>query len=186
MDNESLKKRSRQGAMISLIGFLIIILSFVFASWKLKSMNDVIALKAIQISTLDSTITKQNSEIEAKQKLVDDLVAEINKLRNPAIQPKVSAVEIPGVFDAQKRQIFDFTLWITSSQYTLNRIAKVSYHFENATYLLKDRESKDNSNGFLISYRGWGCLSVIKIEVEYMNGEKETLYFNMCDGLGWK
>jgi hypothetical protein len=185
MDNESLKKRSRQGAMISSIGFLIIILSFVFASWKLKNMNDIIVSKAIEISTLDSTITRQNGEIESKQKLVNDLVAEINKLRNPAIQPKVRAVEIPGLFDPQNRQIFDFTLWITSSQFTLNRISKVSYYFENATYLLKERESKDNSNGFLISYRGWGCLSVVKIMVEYENGEKETLYFNMCDGLGW-
>lgn len=185
MDNESLKKKSRQGALISSAGFLIIIFSFVFASLKLKSLNDEIAIKSVQISTLDSTIVKQSSDIEANQKLVADLVAEINKLRNPAIQPKVSAVEIPGIKDAQNRQIFDFTLWITSSQYTLNRISKVSYRFENASYLLKDRESKDNSNGFLISYRGWGCLSLITITVDYVDGEKETLYFNMCEGLGW-
>jgi hypothetical protein len=185
MDNEILKKRSRQGAMISLFGFFIIIMAFAFASWKLNSLNEVIALKSIEINALDSTILKQNSDIEVKQKLVNDLVDEINKLRDPRIQPKVSAVEIPGVKDAQSRQIFDFTLWITSSQYTLNRISKVSYHFNNATYLMKDRESNDHSNGFLISYRGWGCLSVIKITVQYDNGENETLYFDMCDGLGW-
>ncbi len=185
MDNENLKKRSRQGAVISAVGFFIVILVFVYASWKLKSLNAMIKLKSQEITALDSTISKQNEEIEDRQQLVDNLVAEINKLRDPSIQPKASAVKIPGIFDNQNRQIYDFTLWITSSQYTLNRISKVSYHFQNSTYLLKDRVSEDSSNRFLISYRGWGCLSVVKIDVAYNNGESETIYFNMCDALGW-
>ena len=185
MNNEQLKKKSKQGAIISFSGFLIIILVFVFAAFQLNDLNETIKLKTEKLTDLDSTIFKQSIVIEANQLLVNDLVDEINKLRDTIIQPKARAVEIPGIFDSQKRQIYDFTAWITTSQHTLNNIIRVTYKFGHDTFIIIDRVSNDSSNGFLVSYRGWGCLSVVKVTVEYEDAENEVLYFNMCDAIGW-
>jgi len=185
IDKDIIKKRSRQAAIISSIGFLIIILAFGFASWQLQKLNAAVAAKNKEIKALDALIENRNKDIKAKKVLIDTLISEINKLKDPRIQPKVRAVAIPGVFDSQKRQVYDFTVWVTSSQHTLNKISKVSYQFGHDTFILRNRESNDNSNGFLVSYRGWGCLSIVKIIVEYREGNNEVLYFDMCNALNW-
>lgn len=185
IDKNTIKKRSRQAAFISSIGFLIIIFAFAFASWQLKRLNSAVAAKNKEISTLDSLIENRNRDINAKKVLIDTLISEINKLKDPKIQPKTRAIPIPGTFDSKKRQIYDFTVWITSSQHTLNRISKVNYQFGHDTFILRSRESSDNSNSFLVSYRGWGCLSIVKIIVEYRDGANEVLYFDMCNALNW-
>ncbi len=185
METEKLKRKSRQGAMISSAGLIVILAVFVYASLQVNKLNKSIEKKTVELTALDSVINSQNEEIEANKTVIANLVEEINKLRDPTIQPHARAVEIPGVKDPQGRQVYDFTLWITSSQVTLNRISKVSYQFGNETFLLKKRESEDNTNGFLVSYRGWGCLTVVKLTVLYDDGETETVYFNMCEELMW-
>ena len=185
MDNKQLKRKSKQGALISSLGFVIIILVFIFAASELNKLNDTIRLKTDKLESLDSTIVMQKKEIGANKNLVNSLVTEINKLRDPSIQPNARAVNIPGIIDSKGRQVHDFTVWITSSQHTLNKITKVSYQFGLDTFIIKNRESNDKSNGFLVSYRGWGCLSVVKISVEYENKESEEIYFNMCEEILW-
>jgi len=183
MENKELRKKSKQGGIISLVGFFIVILVFVFAAIKLNDLNDTIKLKTDELSSLDTIIENQNKNIELNKNQVKELVAEINKLKDPSIQPDASAVELPGIFDSKGRQVYDFTIWITSSQFTLNKISKVTYHFDQASYIIKNRESTNKSNGFLVSYRGWGCLSLVKATVEYENNETEVVYFDMCEKL---
>ena len=184
-NTKKLKRKSKQGAVISALGFIIIVFVFIFAAWKLNKLDSTIKLKSTEILALDSIINNQNDEIKLKQKLVTDLVDEINKLRDPSIQPKAKAIKIPGIFDPKKRQIYDFTVWITSSKHTLNKIKKVTYQFGEKSFILKNRESIDSSNGFLVSYRGWGCLSVVKIFIQYDDDETEIQYFNMCNEIKW-
>lgn len=185
MDSKQLKKRSKQGALISLFGFLIIVFAFIIAYRELTDLNTIIASKNIEIDALDSTLNSQKETIEYNQSLIKNLVDEVNKLRDPTIQPNVQAVKQPNIFDPKGRQIYDFTLWITTSQFTLNKIEKVTYVFKHKSVILKNKEAFNKSNGFLVSYRGWGCIPVVQITVKYINGEEEVLYFNMCDGLGW-
>jgi hypothetical protein len=49
--------------------------------------------------------------------------------------------------------------------------------------MLKNQESIDDSNGFEVGYRGWGCLTAIAVDVEYENGETERIFFNMYEAL---
>ena len=185
MDNKQLKRKSKQGAIISLIGLFIVVLAFVFSANRLTDLNDNIRLKTEELDSLGSTISQQKERIDANQNLINDLVNEINKLRDPNIKPNARAVEIPGIKDSKGRQIYDFTVWITSSQHTLNKIKRVNYQFGHDTFIIKNRESNDRSNGFLVSYRGWGCLFVVKVIVEYDSNEKEDIYFNMCEEISW-
>src|SRR5210317_1138313 len=111
MEIEKLKKSSRQGAIKSIFGFLIIIAVIVFAGFRLNALNEEISQKQAQVNDLTE--------------LQDELLEEINRLKDPTIQPHARAKEVPGIFDSQDRQIFDFTVWITSSQHTINQIDKV-------------------------------------------------------------
>ena len=179
MDNNQLKKMSRQGARISLFGFLIIISVFVFAALKLNKLNIQIASKSEELTNLDSTIVDQKADIK-------ELQDEINALKDPSLKPQAYAVLLPNIKDPRTgNQIYDFNIWITSSQYTLNRIESIEYFFEHPTMLLKNRQSKNKSNSFLVSYRGWGCLKSIRAEVKYKNGKTEIVSFDMCEALQW-
>jgi cell division protein FtsX len=183
MEIHRLKKKSQQGAAISAIGFLIIIAGFCFAGFKLNKLNQVIENKKERLVQLDSIYTQKELQIAENEQTIAELIDEINQLKDPAIIPKAEAKVVPGVFDSKSNPIYDFTVWITSSQYTLQQIKKVSYQFGHSSFITKNRTSEDASNGYLVSYRGWGCLTMVKILVEFNNNATETLYFNMCDNV---
>jgi len=183
MNNEKLKNQARQGAIISGLGFLVIVIGFIIAGSKLSELNASIAEKTKEYQQLDSLNVAISHEIESSQEMIAILVEEINRLKDPSIQVKTNATAIPGLKDPQNRQVFDFNLWVTSSQYTLNRIKKVTYNFHESSFMLKNRESTDGSNGFAVGYRGWGCLTGVAVDVEYDGGETERIYFNMCEAL---
>jgi hypothetical protein len=183
MDNTTLQKKSKQGAYISLIGFLFVIIAFAIGISEVSELNDSIDLKKTELAQMNRALDSTESVIKENRTNIATLMAEINKLKDPNIYPKSSSTLLPGVMDPKKRQVFDFTIWLTSSQATLNKITSVRYNFNNETFLLKDRESSNRSNGFLISYRGWGCLSYIAINITYQDGQTKTLYYDMCSDL---
>jgi hypothetical protein len=192
MDNKTLKRRSRQGSLISALGFFVILIAFVYASVKLSGLNNEINQKTSELNRIDSILARKDSLIlnqtnliEHNRNLIDTLVTQINELTDNRIYPKAQAVAIPGVLDGNKRQIYDFTIWITSSQVNLNEIVKVTYEFRHDTFLLNTRESTNVSNGFLVSYRGWGCLAIVELSIQYANNTTEKIFFNMCQEIDW-
>ena len=183
MDKTKLKRKSKQGAIMSFVGFLIVGLTIIYSIFQLKIVNKKLSFKETELQKLDSTIVFKNREITYKQGLIDELVTEINKLKNPEIKPKSKSVPLPGVKSQDGRPVYDFSLWITSSNFTLNKIRKVKYEFNHNTFILKNRESNDKSNGFAVNYRGWGCLKLVKINIEFNNGDIESIYYKMCEEL---
>jgi hypothetical protein len=183
MNNDKLKKQARQGAVISAVGFLAIVIGFVIAGTKLSELNASILEKTNEYQLLDSLNVAISHEIDTHQEMIAQLIEEINRLKDPTVQVRANATAIPGLKDPQNRQVFDFNLWITSSQFTLNRIRKVNYNFSESSFMLKNRASSDDSNGFTVGYRGWGCLTAVAVDVEYTDGEIERIFFNMCEAL---
>jgi hypothetical protein len=183
ISTDKIKKRSRQGAFISATGFLIIILVFVFAAKRLNSLNNIIELKTVQIDSLDVLLEGQKRIIRNNKDSIDNLNEEINKLKDPTVTPKAKAVMIPEGFTADGKQMFDFTAWVTASDYTLNKIKEVIYYFDEESFYKKERKSSDQSNGFLVSYRGWGCLTIVTLKIVYKDGNTENIYFNMCENI---
>jgi hypothetical protein len=180
MDNKELKKRSRQAAIISLSGFLIVILVFVAASFKLYDLDAEIEVKKLEIKEKDITIGVKLDTI----RLLND---EINLLKDPTIKPLAHVIKLDGISYEQpstgkKYQLYDFTIWITSSQITLNKIKSVNYYTPVKSILQKNKLSVNRSNSFVVSYRGWGCTD-IKITVTYEDGEVEEKEFDMCEFL---
>lgn len=78
MDNRKLKRRSRQGALISSIGFLIILSAFGFASWKLKSLNTMIAQKSDKLNVINKSVESGT----IKQTKLEQIIAEQKKQSN--------------------------------------------------------------------------------------------------------
>lgn len=183
MNNDKLKNQARQGAIISGLGFVVILIGFIIAGSKLSELNNSIAEKTMEFQLLDSINVAISHEIDTNQEMIAQLIEEINRLKDPTIQVRANATAIPGLRDPQNRQVFDFNLWVTSSQFTLNRIRKVNYNFSESSFMLKNRESTDDTNGFAVGYRGWGCLTAVAVDVEYDDGETERIYFNMCEAL---
>lgn len=185
MNSDLLKRRSRQGALISALGFMFVLVAIIYSFLRLDELNLKMAEKTRELVRIDSVLMERDSVITLKTKQIDGLIDEINQLTDTRIYPKAKAVEIPGIKDSQGRQIHDFTIWVSTSHATMKRIHRVSYEFSHNTFILKTRESEDASNGFLVSYRGWGCMGVVHVVVQYHDNSKESLYFKMCDELGW-
>lgn len=180
MEIQKIKAKSRQSAVISGTGFLIILVTFLFTSFKLYRYDEEIKQKSMELKNISDSISSLQKGIDEKQKLIGQLVSEVNRLSDPSIQPKSESLKLPNQF-SNGRQLYDFTLWITSSSYTLNKIRKVSYEFNHSTMILKTRESTNSSNGFLVSYRGWGCLRMVKLTITYTDGKTGSLFFDMCE-----
>jgi predicted nucleic acid-binding Zn-ribbon protein len=69
IEQEKLKKRSRQGALISTLGFVIIVMGFLFASWKLKDLNNEIGDKSYELdSIMDEVGNKRTDVIEITER----------------------------------------------------------------------------------------------------------------------
>jgi hypothetical protein len=100
-----------------------------------------------------------------------------------AIKAKARATPVTGLTDGAGRQDFDFLLWLEAPGPVKERIDRVAYHFDHPTFINKLRESNDPSSGFAVSYRGWGCLALVKIDIHYHDARTDTLYFDMCNAL---
>ena len=182
MDKKEIKRKSRQASFISIIGFLIILIAFIYAALRLDKLNNTIQINKETLSMQDSILTTQNNEIKTKQNLIKDLIEELDKYKDSEITANTKAVKLDGIF-MSGRQIYDFTIWLTAGEETLNFIDNVKYKFNHESFILKERESAESSNGFLVSYRGWGCLQLVEIHIEYKDKEKEVVYFNMCENI---
>jgi len=81
---------------------------------------------------------------------------------------------------------FDFDISITSTPATLSRVTGVAYDFETPGNPLHF-DSSTRSNGFQVSYTGWGCYPTVHVRIEMVN-PSETVQrdFDMCQSLGWR
>ena len=95
------------------------------------------------------------------------------------IVPRADATAVPGIF-SQGRQNYDYRLWVDVDDGMADNIDKVTYRFDHSTFRNKQQESSQRSNGFSVSYRGWGCLYLVTIEVAMTSGQDRTIEFDMC------
>src|SRR6056297_7844 len=158
LDSKELKKRSRQGAMISIFGFLIVISAMAYASVEL---------------------TELNQEIEEKRVVADSLQTKINELTDSNLNVRVDAepLEISG------RELFDVTIWLSSSYLTLFKIDRVEYSFKHDSFINKERASDNIEKAFLVSYWGWGCETDLTVSIFYKDGTTDQIKINTCDKL---
>jgi transcription initiation factor IIF auxiliary subunit len=81
-----------------------------------------------------------------------------------------------------KEGTYDFSLWLDVPNEQKSRIKKVTYVFNHPTFNNKVFVSNNQANGFMVSYRGWGCLSNVTIKIEGQYGVS-LISLDMCGAL---
>lgn len=79
-DLKGLKKKSKQGALLSGIGFFVIICSFLYATRKISAVNAQIKQKNIELDSLTQSVGKMNSELIEKSNKIQSFKQEISGL----------------------------------------------------------------------------------------------------------
>lgn len=117
--------------------------------------------------------------------LLDRIKQHSRSATTDAIQPRTEASAIPELTDKRGQQIYNFKLWLESPAEIAGSISRVSYQFKHPSFKEKEKTSSDASNGFQVSYQGWGCLYLVTIKVHLKDGNTEEILFNMCNALSW-
>lgn len=152
------------------------------------SLNSLVSARETLRTEVAALERQKATLMEEKQQAEEGVRAALEKLNaeqaTPSqLSPRARATPVSGIKDPKGRQVYDFILSIDASPATASRIDKVVYAFNHPTFLNKKQESRDAPTGFAVSYRGWGCLYVVDIEVVFKNGKSQTHYFDMCAAL---
>lgn len=130
-----------------------------------------------ELTELESSLRKDVEE------LVDQLKSQQTIASIQAIRPRAKSVPVPGDRTASGRAYYDFTLWLDVPGQLESKIARVQYKFDHPSFSNGTFVSDNEQSGFLVGYRGWGCLAVVKITVFLKDGAVQPIYFKMCAAL---
>lgn len=132
-------------------------------------------------NSLRDSLSRLESELNNKNRLLDKLASKVNNFRNLEITPHANF----RVIDAEK-ELYLFSIWVSSDPDVMEEIESVHYVFNHGSFEIKGRTGTDLSDGFKVSYQGWGCLTLVEIIIRYKNNAEEDLFFNMCESIGWE
>ncbi len=105
-------------------------------------------------------------------------------LNRDVVKPQAQASLVKGLKGYKGYDVYDFKLWIDVPENLKPQIKQVEYDFNDPSFLQKSETSRDPKNGFAVTYRGWGCLSLVTVNVYTRGGNKFPIYFDMCAKLG--
>jgi hypothetical protein len=146
----------------------------------------VIGNNVLKISALESARVERSKTIMDLEKSIEALNKDIYTLRSSEsdkIIPRASASPLPVETTQNGKRIFDYTVWIDLSGYTLKNVMMVSYPTIDNNSAFGARTTKEEKNGFSITFRGTKCVPEIQIDVTFSDDSREALVFNMCEAL---
>lgn len=144
-----------------------------------------------QFADLRKQVHERVSTKAGLDRSLNNLRSEIDRLQHAPVRelvtPRAIAVPLQNERDAENKRLYNFTLWVELPASRRKDIAKVEYHFDHPSYLLKTRTGTDPSNSFAISYLGWGCLQHVSETIVDPQGRQylPPIDFEMCKALGW-
>lgn len=184
----TIKKRSNNTALISLIVFALIASAIGVAMFGLYAYNKevekrdkVISHKNQIIADQDNTIAFNKKLINSKTQILHSLQQEINELGDSTISIQCSFSKLNGEIDDNGCQMWGWNIWLTGSVHRLNQIEKVYYKVQGSKMKHVNRASVERTNGFLVYYQHHDCLESVKITIQYEGGKMEVLFLNSCE-----
>lgn len=134
-----------------------------------------------ETATLKGSIRSITNEVQKVSPDAVKLVADLKPI-SALVIPRAKYEVVPGMSTrGGDGRVFDFYLWLDFYAGEKPNIRKVSYEFNHPTFPEKTFTSTDPSQGYRVSYRGWGCLRSVIITVELADGRSEKIDFAMCD-----
>jgi hypothetical protein len=167
-------KASFRAGVASLLGVALVISALLYSSLKLRTLQNETADAArklektqAELKAADENLRNIKKEIATANEEMQRLNIFRQKLQSPLteqVQVKTSAVQT-GQSMANGAKIYDFAVWVEAPKPVLDLIASVEYRFEHPSFTQHSQISDDESTGFRVQYRGWGCLEVVPIIV---------------------
>jgi energy-coupling factor transporter ATP-binding protein EcfA2 len=104
------------------------------------------------------------------------------------IEIRARADETGGVVENTTLPLYHFKIWLEGSPDALARIKSVQYEFDHPTFRDKVQRSSDRRSRFEQGYRGWGCLSSVKVTMTAVDARvpEATVNFDMCAAVSFK
>lgn len=101
------------------------------------------------------------------------------------LQPRASSEPTGVVVEDTKLPLYQFKIWLGGSPGALERVKSVQYEFNHPSFRNKILRSEDRGRRFEQGYRGWGCLSSVKVTVTPIEpgAHEVTVDFDMCTEL---
>ncbi|WP_460983176.1 pYEATS domain-containing protein [Spirosoma fluminis] len=93
------------------------------------------------------------------------------------LRPVVTATSA-GVVNNQTKYMYEIRL--DGIDQIKDRVKKIVYKPDHPTFQNMDLSSENKNAGFVVSWRGWGCVNRVKAYVYFDNGDERTFSFNMC------
>jgi len=204
-DEQKIKKSSRQSAVITLVGVIIVGGAFLYGLYELSAVNEQIDQKREFLDSLSyqsESLQKQIDVLRSNARELEQSYAQIEKAvaatQNPKLQrefsealpfiamvkPRARAVENRET-KGERETYYDFSLWIELPRERRAEILDVVYEFNHPTFRQKAQRSTNPEEGFRVRHIGWGCLSSVIITVNLRNGSSSSIDFDMCAELGW-
>ena len=160
--------------LLTIAGIIMVAFSIGYSVFKLQDLRAEIALKQDVSAGLEEEIRQ--------------LDARIDHIRNgpitELITPRAVAVEVEGQRDWNTgRQLYNIILWVDMPYYRRSGIRHINYFFDHPSKLMRDRQARLASNGFAVSYLGWGCLEEVELTIVQEDRPDATYRFPMCDNI---
>jgi hypothetical protein len=185
-----LQFHSSTSIILVLIGTGFLLFSLYYSTSKLTPLETEIAEKKRLIEELGVQENTQRERIEELEKTYATLKNSAEELYSVRVTPSNRVYEVKASARSTGRVLrtglpeYRFAMYINSPEDVLKEIRRVTYRMEHPTFKQKTYSSTDAKSRFEASYVGWGCLSMVSVNVELSNGQSQRLGFNMCTSLG--
>jgi hypothetical protein len=160
---------------LTILGAVVVFGTLAFSYAGLRALEADIKAREAQREVLDIRIAELESEIDRLKNAPLTELAEVGAL----------AVELEGRKDPDGRQLFTFSYWLEVPNNRKRDIRRVEYRRRFGERLQDVMIGTEPSNGFGVSYLGWGCFRTVDVTIVEKTGQKGTLTFDQCDITRW-
>jgi cell division protein FtsB len=186
-DYSMLKKSSRQAAIVTAIGALLVFGALAYSAWQLHKLEQ-------QHTALEQQIGSKRAELDAlerqisvlrdqKRDILSDYKKDIGQSKQwpieVAVKPRADARHTGSFFSSGQRQIH-YSIWLDIPDDRRDEIESVEYFFNHPSFTEPRMAGDPVTPGFRIEYIGWGCMRQLIITLTLKTGEKKQMDFDMC------
>ena len=164
--------------VLMVIGLGMILVAIGNGMRSLKDYEAQLASKQNELTQLKSDIKQIDDEIDTLQH------APLETLIKPkaiGITTGKKTVITSGPDKGAEGDLVNFTLWIDVPNCRRNEIREVRYKFPHPSYLSDVRVGRDPSNGFAVSYAGWGAVDIVPVTVVKTDGGNIEIPFHFYE-----
>lgn len=174
--------RSLVARFLTLFGTILIILTIYLGFVLNNELREKVKGREAAIIKLDAELKERQQRLVNLESGPLDKIVSMEAITVKLVGEKTKiTVEESGESTQKDAQLYDFSLWIDVPNNRKNDIESVEYRRKNGAVLQKVLSSKEPTNGFGVSYKGWGCFPIIEVTIKEKSGEITKMSFNQCD-----